>query len=172
MLLRTFTLLIFTLCIGFFQIANAEESYEEKVKKLIDFMKVPEVIYLSNIGEDGWPYSRAMVNLKNNLLSSVVISDANNLTSYFITNADSRKVQQFKKNNKAGVYFYTPRINTRAVYLMGDIEVIEKDTEKFKYISSKKLHLFPVKKEFVVLKFNPAKIISYYRGTIDEFEIK
>ncbi len=156
------------------QKSEAIETYEVTAKKLIKFMQTPEVVYLSSIGKDGWPWVRAMLNLRNpNYLPTLQFSDSD-FGAIFITDKNALKVTQFVADNKAGVYYYNPNINTRALYIKGYIEIISDEKEKMKYLPKPHSQFYPPEaqaKDYLLLKFNPVEGISYYRGDIKNFNI-
>ncbi len=163
------------LILVFLNKASQADTYEEKVRALTDFMALPDVVYLNNVDSEGWPQSRAMINFRSDTFSQNLPFSDTDFSTFFVTSKASRKVIQFMKDNKAGVFYYLPRINTRSLYVLGTIEVIEDKTMMNKYINKDALKLYSSQRDFdgvVLLKFNPEKVISYYRGKIDAFTVK
>lgn len=71
--------------------------------------------FLSYVDEDGYPITKAMLKpRKRNGIKEI----------WFSTNTSSNKVSNFRKNNKASVYFIDKRY-FRGVSLIGTIEVLE-----------------------------------------------
>ncbi|HWQ65862.1 MAG TPA: pyridoxamine 5'-phosphate oxidase family protein [Methanospirillum sp.] len=94
----------------------------------IDLMAHAEAAYLTTIDEDGWPTTRAMLNLRNVTtypeLAPVFNADHQDLLLYFTTNTSSEKVSQITRNNKASAYFCCP-VDWRGLMLGGPISVVE-----------------------------------------------
>lgn len=68
--------------------------------------------YLTTIDQDGWPNTRAMLNLRNEMqypdLITLFARHQQDLRIYFTTNTASGKVVQIARNQKASVYFCAP----------------------------------------------------------------
>lgn len=73
------------------------------------------VAFLSSVGEDGYPNTKAM--LPPRIREGLRIF-------YFTTNTSSMRVRQFRKNPKACVYFCDRRFY-RGVMLKGTVEILE-----------------------------------------------
>ena len=65
-------------------------------EKLFKFIKKQKTAFISSVDENGYPVTRAMLAPRE--------IDGNDI--YFSTNTSSKKVGQYKSNNKACVYFY------------------------------------------------------------------
>lgn len=90
---------------------------EKTVGNIIDKNKI---CYISSIDEAGFPNTKAMLKpRKRNGIKEI----------YFSTNTSSMKVQSFKNNPKACVYFCDSRF-FRGLMLKGTIEVIEEQVIK------------------------------------------
>lgn len=85
---------------------------EETIGKIID--KAP-ASYIAYIDSDGTPITKAMLRPRER---------EGIKTLYFSTNTSSNKVQCFRKNNKASVYFADTRF-FRGASLTGTMEVLE-----------------------------------------------
>ncbi|MDR2734610.1 MAG: pyridoxamine 5'-phosphate oxidase family protein [Spirochaetota bacterium] len=68
---------------------------------------------ISSVGEDGYPYTKAMLPPREHDGLSVF---------YFTTNTSSLRVSQYRKNPKASVYFFDAGSFT-GVLLLGEMEV-------------------------------------------------
>ena len=90
---------------------------EKTIGNMIDKQKV---CYISSIDKDGFPNTKAMLKpRKRNGIKEI----------YFSTNTSSLKVQSFKKNPKACVYFCDKRFY-RGIMLKGTVEVLEDKESK------------------------------------------
>lgn len=90
---------------------------EKTIEKLIEKQKV---CYISSVDLDGYPNTKAMLRpRKRNGLKEI----------YFSTNTSSRKVESFRKNPKACVYF-CDKMFYKGVMLRGTIEILEDQKTK------------------------------------------
>ncbi len=154
---------------------KADEAYKDKIKPLVDFMSLPDIVALSTVSGDGWPNSRIMVNLRNHEYVSNYPFDTDNFETIFISLENSEKIKEIEQNNKVNILYYAPLIKTRSLLIYGTIEIIRDDELKKKYINNRLLDALPRAVDFeslVILKFNPSKVKSYYRGALDVFDVK
>lgn len=95
--------------------------------RAITLMSEAKAAVLTTIDEQGWPSTRAMLNLRNMEtypdLAPVFDSHQNDLLVYFTTNTSSGKVSQIKNNEKASVYYCDP-LTWRGLMLGGVISVV------------------------------------------------
>ena len=90
---------------------------EKTIGNIIDKQKI---CYISSIDEEGFPNTKAMLQpRKRNGIKEI----------FFSTNTSSLKVETFRSNPKACVYFCDSRF-FRGVMLKGLIEVIEEQSVK------------------------------------------
>ncbi|MDE5587142.1 MAG: pyridoxamine 5'-phosphate oxidase family protein [Bacilli bacterium] len=90
---------------------------EKTIGKMIDKQKI---CYISSIDSDGFPNTKAMLRpRKRNGITEI----------YFSTNTSSLKVQSFRKNPKACLYFCNKRF-FRGLMIKGTIEVLEDQASK------------------------------------------
>ena len=90
---------------------------EKTIGNIIDKQSVA---YISSIGEDGFPNTKAMLSPR----KRCGIKEF-----WFTTNTSSMRVSQYLKNNKACVYFCDKRF-FRGVMLKGTIEVLTDSRSK------------------------------------------
>jgi general stress protein 26 len=90
---------------------------EQTIGNLIDKQGVS---FIGSVDEDGCPNMKAM--LPPRLREGI-------RTFYFTTNTHSMRVQQYRKNPKACIYFYDKRFY-RGVMLKGTMEVLEDSASK------------------------------------------
>ena len=91
-----------------------------------------EAAFLTNIGRDGFPDTRAMLNLRNAAQYPGLrdfFSKRDPFQLYFSTNTASRKVAQMKENPNVSVYYCQPK-SFHGVMLGGKIEIVEDDNIK------------------------------------------
>jgi len=90
---------------------------EKTIGNIIDQQKV---CYISSVDEEGFPNTKAMLQpRKRNGIKEI----------FFSTNTSSLKVESFRSNSKACIYFCDSRF-FRGVMLKGHVEVIEDQTIK------------------------------------------
>lgn len=90
---------------------------EKTIGNIIDKQSI---CYISSVDKDGFPNTKAMLKpRKRNGIKEIYLS----------TNTSSLKVQAFKNNSKACLYFVDKRFY-RGVMLKGNIEVLEDQTSK------------------------------------------
>lgn len=85
---------------------------KKTIGNLIDKQKVA---FISSVSEDGFPQMKAMLPPR----KRIGIQEF-----YFTTNTSSMRVEQYKKNSKASIYFCDKRF-FRGVMLIGYMEVLE-----------------------------------------------
>ncbi|WP_321519631.1 pyridoxamine 5'-phosphate oxidase family protein [uncultured Bacteroides sp.] len=99
----------------------------EKLKEILGVIESAEVVYLSTIDENGYPSTRAMLNLKNKKqyphLISMYTEESNQFTVYLTTNTSSAKIKEIGNNAKASLYFCKPESFTGTM-LQGKIEIV------------------------------------------------
>ena len=90
---------------------------EKTIGNMIDKQSI---CYISSIDKDGFPNTKAMLKpRKRNGIKEI----------YFSTNTSSLKVQSFKNNSKACVYFCDKRFY-RGIMIKGTVEVLEDKESK------------------------------------------
>lgn len=82
--------------------------------------------YLTTVGEDGYPRTRAITNLRNPSLFPKQVElfalHRKDLVAYVSTNTSSAKVRQVERNPRGCIYYCHPT-RWRGVALIGDLEV-------------------------------------------------
>ncbi len=99
----------------------------ERKRKVLELVETAEVVYLTTIGEDGYPHTRAMLNLRNReqypRQAELFAAHADDLVTYFTTNTSSSKVRDAGADPRACAYYCHPR-RFRGVALVGDLEIV------------------------------------------------
>jgi general stress protein 26 len=99
----------------------------ERKRRILELVETAEVVYLTTIGADGYPHTRAMLNLRNReqypRQAELFATHQDDLVAYFTTNTSSSKLQELAGNPRACAYYCHPR-KFRGVALVGDIEVV------------------------------------------------
>ena len=90
-------------------------------EQLIEFIQKQKVAFIASIDEDGFPNMKAM------FMPRKIEGDC----FYFTTNTSSMRSQQFMKNPKASIYFYSKgRFRYEGVMLTGTMEVLQDEVSK------------------------------------------
>jgi general stress protein 26 len=142
---------------------------KHKIKALLESLPFIE---LNTVNEDGYPETRAMINLRNiQLCPHLKNKFRDDLVLYFTTNTFSSKIKQIAKNKKASVYLYNPE-TFEGVLLSG--QVAEEADQKTKNgFSADSWEMYsPDGKDggdYSILKFTTAKY-KYYDGKFNKKE--
>lgn len=88
--------------------------------------EVADRSYLTTIGDDGYPRTRAMLNLRNPslypTLADLFAAHRDDFLVYFSTNLSSHKVREIPENPRGCAYYCHPK-RWRGAALVGDLEV-------------------------------------------------
>lgn len=88
--------------------------------------EVADRAYLTTVGEDGYPRTRAILNLRNPSLypkqAGLFASHRKDLVAHVSTNTSSSKIRQVERNPRGCIYYCHPT-RWRGVALIGDLEV-------------------------------------------------
>lgn len=134
---------------------------EETIGKMIDKAGTS---FISYIDSEGYPVTRAMLSPRER---------EGIKTIYFTTNTSSNKVQCFRKNSKASVYFIDKRF-FRGVSLAGTMEVLETAEAKERIWRDGDTMYYPkgvTDPDYCVLKFTAVKGRYYSNFKSEDFEI-
>ncbi len=103
-------------------------EHKMAVELSTDLMSAAKAAYLTTIDANGYPETRAMLNLRNTDkypgLAGFFSRNKADLTTYFTTNTSSPKMKRIKENPKACVYYSKPD-EWRGLMMAGSLEVVE-----------------------------------------------
>ena len=143
---------------------NMDKKYERALLRLIESLPY---VYLSTIDTDGYPATRAMLNLRNRViyphLPAFYRHEKNPFTVYLTTHASSVKMREIRWNDKVCLYFCDAP-NLRGIMLRGRLETIEDPHFKLRTWSDAWKEFYPegvLSKEFTLLRFIPDRLKSY-----------
>ena len=152
---------------------------EEKELKqaCLNLMETVDVMYLSTIGSDGFPYTRIMSNLRNKKeyagLVKMFEQHKEDFLIYMLTGSSSPKMKQIRANPKVSVYFCNSS-EFHTLLLVGEIEEIDDPGLKKKmWLDEWKIH-WPggaEDPEFVLLKLLPDFAKGWYKEAAFEFKL-
>lgn len=88
---------------------------------IIEFIKKQKVSFIASVDEEGFPNIKAMV----------IPRKIEGNCFYFTTNTSAMRSQQFIKNPKASIYFFSKgRFKYEGIMLTGTMEVLQDDKTK------------------------------------------
>lgn len=122
------------------------------------------VAIISSVDNDGFPNTKAMLPPRKRIGLKEF---------YFTTNTSSLRVQQYKANNKACIYFFNKRYY-QGVMIVGHMEVLEdQETKNMIWQNGDELY-YPkgvMDPDYCVLKFTGHKIRTYHNFKKDDLLI-
>ena len=134
---------------------------EKTVGNIIDKQKV---CYISSVDAEGFPNTKAMLKpRKRNGIKEI----------FFSTNTSSQKVETFRNNPKACVYFCDSRFY-RGVMLKGTVEAVEEQSVKDAMWQTGDKMYYPKGKtdpDYCVLKFTAVSGRYYSSFKSENFEV-
>lgn len=135
---------------------------EKTVGNILDRQSI---VYVSSVDEEGFPRTRAMgaPRVREGIKEF-----------YFSTNTSSSKVDLFRKNPKASIYFCDKRFY-RGVLLKGNMEVLDDVDSKEMIWQPKDTMFYPggvTDKDYCVLKFTAMGGRYFSNGKTEEFIIE
>lgn len=90
-------------------------------EQILEFISKQKVAFVASVDEEGFPNMKAMF----------VPRKIEGNSFYFSTNTSSMRVQQFLKNPKASIYFYSKgRFKYEGIMLVGTMEVLTDEAVK------------------------------------------
>lgn len=92
-----------------------------------ELMETVPTAYFTVIDGDGYPRTRAMLNLRNREMyapqAHLYADHQDDFMTYITTNTSSRKRHEIEANPKVAVYYCQPEV-FHGVLLLGDIEIV------------------------------------------------
>jgi general stress protein 26 len=129
---------------------NEQEAKAESLKLVEN-----TVCLLGSNGEDGFPYIKAVLNLKHEGFRQF----------WFGTNTSSKRVRQLKKDSRASLYFMDEK-NFKGLMLLGTAEVLRDLASRQLLWTKDSEFYYPLgidDPDYTVLRFT-AKTGNYYHG--------
>lgn len=144
-------------------------DYKDSLLALIESEKT---VFLSTIDAEGYPSTRAMLNLKNPSLyphlKELYDKEENPFTIYLSTNTSSLKMTEIVVNDKVCLYYFDPA-NYLGITLRGKVEIINDNDFKKKAWTQGWEASYPGGPEsadYTILRFIPDKLKSF--GDLDK----
>ncbi|MDD4820226.1 MAG: pyridoxamine 5'-phosphate oxidase family protein [Flavobacteriales bacterium] len=144
------------------------------MKKIPNFIHSTPIVILSTVDENGYPCSRAMLNLmdfsQHPQMKSVCEVYGGEKTVFLTTNTSSRKIHQIKTNEKASLYFYDAE-TFNGVLLRGKISIVnDVDAKKAAWVEQWNEY-YPdgvLSDDYALLRFEAEKVEIYGDYTVTE----
>ncbi len=151
---------------------------EKEIKQAcLNLMETADAVYLSTLGDDGFPYTRMMSNLMNRQenpgCAEVLETDKKDFDVYFVTGSSSVKMQQIRANPKVSVYFCNPA-EFHTLMLRGQVqEITDKEFKKQLWQDGWEIHWQGGAEdpEFIVLQLSPTFAKGWYKEGPFEFRL-
>lgn len=142
---------------------------KEFIRQGIELIKKADAAYLTTIDMNGFPSTRAMLNLKNSTLYPKLVEFMlqydRDFTLFFTTNTSSTKVSQIIHNGKVSVYFCDSK-SWHGIMCQGVIEIVTDQSVKHSLWLDEWKMYYPEGKDsedYAILKLKPSYIKSYYQ---------
>ncbi|HRX16301.1 MAG TPA: pyridoxamine 5'-phosphate oxidase family protein [Spirochaetota bacterium] len=145
-----------------------------KEKALEIIASAPSAV-LTTINSDGYPESRALLNLRNALqypsLSKTINQLGDGSILIFTTNTGSSKMSQIINDNRVSVYYCLSE-SFQGVWVSGDIELISDPLEKATFWQPGWEIYYPLGKfdpDYAILSLDPRRIRLYENLSVNEW---
>jgi len=133
-----------------------------------EYLKVMEsqsFVDLTTIDEEGFPSTRAMLNLRNREeyphLVALYEAEENPLTVYLTTNTSSEKISEIRKNANACLY-YCEAHAFRGILLQGTVEIVtDNELRRKVWLKGWEMYYPTGDSDYTLLRFVPKKMKTY-----------
>lgn len=150
---------------------------ERTQAEALEIMTSVSTLYFTTIDSEGFPSTRAMLNLRNPRLypqfAEEYAGETNPLTVYLSTNTSSEKFSQITACDKASLYFCKPQ-QFRGVMLRGRIGIISEMEFKRRIWRPKWKMYYPGgvgSDDFTMLRFVPDSVKIYSNFSVRKSQI-
>ena len=142
-----------------------------KQEECLKMMETASIVYLTTIDKNGFPSTRAMLNLKNPVENQGLVAihnvEDNPLTVFLITNTSSQKFTEIQQNGKACLYYCEPA-NFHGILLQGMVEIItDNELRKKAWQTEWEIYYPAGDSDYTLLRFIPEKIKIYSNFTVE-----
>ncbi|MDR1368784.1 MAG: pyridoxamine 5'-phosphate oxidase family protein [Dysgonamonadaceae bacterium] len=142
-----------------------------KQKECLEVMENASFVELTTIDNQGFPSTRAMLNLRNKQqypkLLELYSTENNPLTVYLTTNTSSEKMREITGNKKSCLYFCQPE-SFHGILLQGTIEqVTDKAFKQKVWQDGWEIYYPDGEEDYSVLRFVPDKLKTYADFQVD-----
>jgi general stress protein 26 len=150
-------------------------SLTAKQKECLGVIENASIVELTTIDSNGFPSTRAMLNLRNKQLyphlTELYDAENNPLTVYMTTNTSSCKIKEIAENGKACLYYYHPG-SFIGILLQGTIEhVTDKAFKQKVWVNGWEMYYPNGEADYSVLRFVPNRLKTYSNYQVNTEEI-
>lgn len=153
-------------------------EHEQAFQLSLDLMKSAEAAYFSTVNNNGFPETRAMLNLRNNVqypnLALFFEGLESPLETYFTTNTSSYKAETIKANPKTCVYYCQPN-EWRGLMLCGLIEIVSDISIKKELWQEAWTLYYPqgfIDPDYTILRLKPILLKGYHQLQSYHFKLR
>lgn len=150
----------------------------QAIKLSVNLMSIAEVAYLSTVNSDGFPETRAMLNLRNAKqfpgFVDLFKECESDLVTYFTTNTSSFKVESIRENPKVCMY-YCKADEHRGLMLGGVMEFVTDMDIKRALWQDNWTIFFPggvTDPDYTILRLRPIVAKGYHQMQTYNLELK
>jgi len=143
----------------------------------VKLMETADGAYLSTVGEDGYPHTRVVFNLRNRqqFPGQVLLfaQHRDDLMIYVSTNTSSGKIREIKADPRVSIYYCNPK-RFHGVMLTGDIEIVDDSEVKKALWNDGWERYYPAgvdDPDYTVLRLFPKRVAGWYESSRFEFAL-
>jgi general stress protein 26 len=143
----------------------------EKQAECLKVMESSSFVSLTTIDKNGFPSTRAMLNLRNKEqyphLVRLYETENNPLTVYLITNTSSEKFGEIRRSSKACLYYCEPEV-FHGILLQGTVEIVtDNELRQKAWQKGWEIYYPEGDSDYTLLRFVPDRLKTY--GAYDNF---
>ena len=143
---------------------------QTEIKRIcLELLKTAPAAYVTSIGADGYPYTRAMFNLRNveQFPSQSAFLEGQGFTILLSTNTSSLKVAQMEQNPRVSIYYCQPS-HFQGLMLSGNIEIVQEQGIRHALWENGWERYYPQgmdDPDYTVLRLQPGFMEGWLQGT-------
>ena len=123
------------------------------------------IVYLTTIDKNGFPATRAMLNLRNKQeyphLIALYALEENPLTVYLTTNTSSEKYSEIQQNAKACLYYCQEHV-FHGILLQGTVEIVtDNELRQKAWLKGWEIYYPAGDSDYTLLRFVPGTLKTY-----------
>ena len=139
----------------------------------VEVIETSEAMYLTSVDGEGFPRTRAMLNLRNRIQypdhTHLYAEHRDDFMAYVGTNTSSKKRTELSANPKVALYFCRP-LDFQGVLLVGEIEFVEDpQVKRALWVEGWERYYpetgGPDDPDYTVLRLFPSSVSGWYQGT-------
>ena len=144
--------------------------HQSEIKEMcLELLKTAPAAYVTSIGADGYPYTRAMFNLRNveQFPKQSAFHNGQDFTILLSTNTSSLKVAQMEHNARVSIYYCQPSC-FQGFMLSGNIEIVQEQDIRYALWEDGWERYYPQgmdDPDYTVLRLQPGFMTGWLQGT-------